>query len=52
MFATVINLRHLTERIIPTKWRSYRDHRLRDVTSPSVYEEVKLVANRHVLQFA
>ena len=23
--------------VIPTKWRSYRDHRLCDVTSPDVY---------------
>ena len=34
-----IDLRHLTQRIrlyhvIPTKWRSYRDHRLCDVTAP------------------
>jgi len=34
-----INLRHLSQRIIslyiglPTKWRSYRDHRLCDITS-------------------
>ena len=31
-----LNLRPLTHtlyRVIPTKWRSYRDHRLRDVTT-------------------
>ena len=27
------NLRHLSQRVIPTKWRSYHDHRLCDVTS-------------------
>jgi len=35
-----INLRHLNQRIIsclPTKWRSYRDRRLCDVTSLCVY---------------
>ena len=37
-----INLRHLSQRIIslyiglPTKWRSYRDHRLCDITSPYI----------------
>jgi len=37
----MINLRHLTRRIIcrviPTKWRPYRDHRLCDITPPYVY---------------
>jgi len=37
--------RPLTQRIIlciiPTKWRSYRDHRLYDVTSPCVFNKIE-----------
>jgi len=44
-----INLRHLTQRIIPTKWRSYRYHRLRDVISPYVYRDFRraVIFGRH-----
>ena len=39
-----LNLRLLTTRIIPSKWRSYREHRLRDVISPYLFSGL-----RHVL---
>jgi len=34
--------------VIPTKWRSYRDHRLIDVTSPDVYLAVRSCTVDHV----
>jgi len=33
----MVNLHQLTPYIMPTKWRTYRDHRFCDVISPYVY---------------
>ena len=38
MYAILLDALYL---LIPTKWRSYRDHRLCDDTSPCVYDRVQ-----------